>query len=296
VTDGVRSVALLGAGAMGRRMAESLVRAGFEVRAWDPRPERAQAVAGATACGGAAEAAAGADAVLTMAPDGPAVEQTMLGEGGVGGAVRPGTLWLQTSTVGVRFAERLAAEANERGLIAVDAPVIGTLPDAERRSLVFFACARESARPLAQPLLDAMGARTVWYERPGDGQRMKLALNGWLLTLYELTAESLALVEGLGLDPREFLEILDGHPLGSPFLQNAGPAMLDERFEGGLRLALAHKDLGLIGEAAQDAGVELALAPAAREKMALAAELGYADASAAATFVATRRAARGSSP
>jgi 3-hydroxyisobutyrate dehydrogenase len=284
----IRRVAFLGTGAMGRPMAENLAKVGLHVRAWDPVPDAARAVAGATPFDRAAAAAAEADAVVTMAPDGPAVERTMFGDG-VADAMRRDALWLQTSTTGVRWAEELAARAAARSLLVVDAPVIGTLPEAESGGLYFFASGPEPARPLCQPLLDVMGARTFWYDRPGDGQRMKLALNGWLLTLIELAAESLALVEGLGLDPRQFLEILDGHAVGSPLLQRAGSAMLDGNFEGGLRLALAHKDLGLIEEAADEAGVELALVPATRRKMAAALELGYADASAGATFVATRR-------
>jgi 3-hydroxyisobutyrate dehydrogenase len=284
----IRSLAFLGVGAMGCRMAANLAKAGFEVRAWDPDPVRAHAVAGATAFARAADAADGADAVLTMAPDGPAVDETMFGDGAVADAMRPDALWLQTSTVGVRWAERFAARADERAILAVDAPVIGTLPEAENGALYFFASGPGPAREICGPLLDVMGARVFWHDRPGDGQRMKLALNGWLLTLIELTAESLALVEGLGLDPRQFIEILDGHAVGSPMLQRAGPAMLEGNFEGGLRVGLAHKDLGLILEASEEAGVEPALASAVRERMARAAELADPDASAFAAFLASR--------
>jgi 3-hydroxyisobutyrate dehydrogenase len=288
VSAEIRSVAVLGTGAMGSRMAVNLVQAGFEVRAWDPDRGRADAVDGATAFETAAAAAGDADVVLTMAPDGPAVARTMFGEGAVAEAMRPDGLWLQTSTIGVRWATDFA----ERGLLLVDAPVIGTLPEAEGGRLYFFASGPEQARPLAQRIFDVLGARTYWYDRPGDGQRMKLCVNGWLLTLLELAAESLALVEGLGLDPRQLMEILDGHPVGSPLLQNAGSAMLEGRFEGGLRLALAHKDLGLVGEAAEEAGIELALAPAARTKMADALELASENAGTTATFLATRRTER----
>jgi len=285
----IRSVAVLGTGAMGSRMAASLLAAGLEVRAWDPEPERARALAGAVAHERATDAAGGADAVLTMAPDGPAVERTMFGEHGVAEVVPADALWLQTSTIGVAWAERFARRAAERGLLAVDAPAIGTLPEADSRALTFFACGPQEARPLCEPLLDALGARTFWYARPGDGQRMKLAVNGWLLTVLDLAGESLALVEALGLDPLQFLEIMGGHAAGPPLLQRLGPAMLEERFEGGLRVALAEKDLGLVVEAAEQAGVELALAPAARRKLAQAAALGYADANAAAVVAATRR-------
>jgi 3-hydroxyisobutyrate dehydrogenase len=170
----------------------------------------------------------------------------------------------------------------------VDAPVLGTLPEAEAGGLYFFASGEEPARALARPLLDVMGARTYWYDRPGDGQRMKLAVNGWVLTLTALAAESLALVEALGLEPRQFLDVLDGHPAGSPLLQRAGAAMLDGRYEGGLRAALALKDLGLVLEAAEEAGAGPTLAPAARARFQKTVDLGYGDASTSATIVATR--------
>src|ERR671937_223866 len=173
----IRSIAVLGAGAMGQRMATNLVRAGLEVRAWDPDPERAASVPGALPATRAAEAADDADAVLTMAPDGPAVEATMFGDLEAAKAMPPGSLWLQASTIGVEWAERFARQAAEHGLVVIDAPVIGTLDEAEEATLCFFAAGPEPGRAPCQPLLDIMGQKTYWYQRPGDGQRMKLSLN-----------------------------------------------------------------------------------------------------------------------
>jgi 3-hydroxyisobutyrate dehydrogenase len=283
-----RTVALLGAGEMGRPMGENLVRAGHDVRAWDPRPERARSVDGADPVGDPAAAVRGADVVMTMAPDGPAVDQTMFGDGGVASEIVPGALWLQTSTIGPAWARRFDERANERAIEFVDAPVIGTTPQALSGGLYFFASAPESRRASCKPLLETMGTRIFWYENAGEGQRMKLVVNSWILTVITLAAESLALTQQLGLDPQQFMEILDGHPTGSPLLQVVGPAMLDHVLTGDLRLGLASKDLGLILDAADEVGFDHTLARAAHARLVQAVELGYADASVVAAYQAIR--------
>jgi 3-hydroxyisobutyrate dehydrogenase len=288
VSPSEQSVSVLGTGTMGRPMAENLARAGYRVRVWDPQRDRSQAVSGATAYEDVAAAVDGAHVVVTMAPDGPAVAETMLGSGDVLSAMSPGTLWLQTSTVGPDWAQEFAVRGEERSLVVVDSPVIGTLDEAVSGELYFFASASEKVRPRCRPLLEIMGTRTFWYERPGDGQRMKLAVNGWILTMIELVAESLVLTERLGREPRQFIEVLEHHPTGSPLLRHAGGAMIDGDFTGGLRLTLAHKDLELILDAADKVGVDLAVARVTRDRMARAMTLGHAEANAIATYLVAR--------
>jgi 3-hydroxyisobutyrate dehydrogenase len=198
-------------------------------------------------------------------------------------------LWLQTATIGPRWAEEFATRAEQAGLAFIDAPVIGSIPAAVARRLTFFAAGPAELREIAEPLFRAMGERTYWYDAPGDGERIKLAINGWIISLAQLAVESLAVTEELGHDPRQFLEILDGHFDGSPLLQVLGAAILDGDFGGGLRVPLAHKDLSLLIDAAEESGgVSLAIAPAVRARLQEAIELGYGDRGATATWFVAR--------
>jgi 3-hydroxyisobutyrate dehydrogenase len=277
---------VLGTGAMGAPMAENLARAGFSVSTWDPVPERA-AVEGVEPAASAPRACVGVDAVLTVAPDAATTEETMFGPSGVASSLEPGTLWILASTVGLRAIERLGDLARTRDLQLVDAPMIGSVGPARDGTLCFLASGPQPARPACEPVFAAMGTRWPWLGDLGAGQAMKLVLNGWILTLIEASAESVAFAERLGLDPAQFLEILDGDFDGSPLLQAVGRAILHRQFEGGLQLAYAEKDLRLALEAADAAAIELALAQAAHRQFRLGIEQGRGSASAFATYLTT---------
>ena len=245
---------------MGAPMARRLAVAGHEVRAWNRSPGRVPAEVEAAAS--PAEAVEGAEAFVTMLADGPAVEA-------VTEHVPPsaGTLWLQMSTVGVAAAERLAALAAERNLTFVDAPVMGSRPQAEAGKLVVLAAAPEDVRARCAPVLDAVARRVVWLDRPGDGSRLKLVLNGWILRSVENLAEAIALARALGLDPRRFFEGIEGMPFDTAYAHAKGALMTAGEFPAAFPLRLARKDLALAVQAAE--GVELpACAPRWRSSSA----------------------------
>ena len=143
-------VAVLGTGTMGAAMARRLIGAGIEVRAWNRTRSKAEAVEGAVVCGSAAEAASGADFVLTMLADGSAVEEAVAD-------VAFTCPWLQMSTVGIEDTERFAA----RDGVFVDAPVLGTKAPAEKGELVVLASGDAAAREAAAPVFDAVGSKVV---------------------------------------------------------------------------------------------------------------------------------------
>ncbi|HEX5568224.1 MAG TPA: NAD(P)-binding domain-containing protein, partial [Streptomyces sp.] len=139
------SVAVLGTGIMGAAMARSLLRAGLRVSAWNRTPERARPLVGdgARVTGTAAEAVDGADVVLTMVHDGPAVLDALRA---AAPGPRPGTIWLQCTTVGLDSLPLLAGLARERGLVLVDAPVLGTRAPAEEGKLTVLAAGPPDVR------------------------------------------------------------------------------------------------------------------------------------------------------
>jgi 3-hydroxyisobutyrate dehydrogenase len=259
-----RTIAVLGTGTMGAPMARNLLRAGFGVRVWNRTVAKAAALAadGAQPARTAAAAAANADVLITMLADGAAVEQVTAGPTGALSVLRPGAIWIQMSTVGVQWCDRLAELADCHGVRYVDAPVSGSAGPAARGELEILASAADSARVLAEPIFDVLGRRTVWLPRRGDGSRLKLALNNWLAVLVEGMAETLTFVGALGLDPHVMLAGITGGPLASEYALAKGLAMLDRDFAPGFPLRHAAKDAELALHAADQHAVHLPLTDA----------------------------------
>jgi 3-hydroxyisobutyrate dehydrogenase len=250
-------VALLGTGIMGAGMARSMARAGLDVTVWNRSADKARAL-DLPVAEDAAAAVRDADVVVTMLFDFESVCQVMTE---ALPAVRPDAVWLQTSTIGLAETGGLAELAAKHGVSFVDAPVLGTRQPAENGQLTVLAAGERDAR--LDPVLDAISAKVVWVgDRPGDGHRLKLVMNAWVLTLTAGTAQSIALAEGLGLDPRQYLELIAGGPLDNGYAQLKGKAMLAGEFTPAFALGGAAKDAGLIREAAEEVGVAPDLAAA----------------------------------
>ncbi|MFE2940439.1 NAD(P)-dependent oxidoreductase [Streptomyces sp. NPDC059255] len=283
------AVAVLGTGIMGAGMARNLCRAGLDVRVWNRTPAKAEALAadGARVAATPAEAVGGADVVLTMLYDGPAVVAAM--EAAVPG-LRPGTVWLQSTTVGVEAVTPLAEFAAERGLVFVDGPVLGTRAPAESGQLLVLAAGPPRAREPLAPVLDAVGSRTVWLGDEGGtaaATRLKLVCNSWVLALTHATAEALSLAKGLGVDPAGFLEAVGGGPLDCGYLRAKSQAILADDYTPNFSVTTAAKDARLIVAAGAAEGVRLDLAAAGAERFRRAAEQGHGDDDMAATYFAS---------
>jgi 3-hydroxyisobutyrate dehydrogenase len=261
-------VAVLGAGGtMGLPMARNIARAGLSVRAWNRTREKAEPLSehGATVVDAAAVAVDGADAIVTMLADGDAVIESM--ESGLASAAGD-AVWVQMSTIGESATERCVELAQEHGVAFLDAPVLGTKAPAEQGKLLVMASGDPSLRERVEPIFDAVGQRTMWVgEEPGIASRLKLVTNSWVLSVVEASAETLALAEGLGLDPRLFLEAVGGGPLDIGYLQNKGKAILERNFEPAFTLTLAVKDALLVEESIQRRELDLPLLRTVRERM-----------------------------
>ena len=276
------TVALLGTGTMGQGMARNIAGAGMPLRVWNRSRDKAEPLADvATVADSAADAVEGADIVVTMLFDGDSVADTMAE---ARSSFSQGAVWVQSTTVGIDAAERLGALAADLGLVYVDAPVLGTKQPAEQGALVVLASGPDSARGTVEPLLDAIGSRTLWVGEAGTGSRLKLAANAWVFTVVEGVAESLTLTRELGLDPRLFLEVIKGGALDAPYVQLKGGAMLDDQVEPAFGLANALKDVELILAAARSAGVDLALMPGISAHFSRAVDDGFGELDMSATY------------
>ncbi|WP_129839831.1 NAD(P)-dependent oxidoreductase [Streptomyces sp. RFCAC02] len=281
------AVAVLGTGIMGAAMARSLCRAGHDVRVWNRTRARAEPLAGAGArvADDPADAVAGADVVLTVLYDGAATLDAMRA---AAGGLAAGTVWMQSTTAGPEALEPLAAFAREHGLVFADVPVLGTRQPAEDGTLVALAAAPHEARDRLAPVLDAVSARTVWAgERPGDASRLKLVCNSWVFALTHGAAEAVSLAEGLGVDPRLFLDAVGGGPLDVPYLRVKSAAMLSGDLSPSFRVETAVKDSRLIAEAARAAGLRLDLAEAGTARFTRAASAGHGGEDIAASYHAS---------
>jgi 3-hydroxyisobutyrate dehydrogenase len=287
----VKSIAVLGTGIMGAAMARNLAKAGLETRAWNRTREKAEPLAddGVAVADSAAAAVEGADAVITMLADANAVREVSLGDGGVLAALPEGAVWLQMSTIGVAGTEELAAASGERDIDFVDAPVLGTKQPAEAGELTVLASGPEDALDRCEPVFEPLAARTFRLGEAGMGNRMKLVLNNWLLTITVGLAETIALAERLGVDPALFMDVIKDGPMGPPYAELKGRMMITRDFPPAFPLYLATKDGRLVLEAGESDGAEMPLTRAIRDRLEMAIELGHGDEDLAAAYLASAR-------
>ncbi|MDX3244459.1 MULTISPECIES: NAD(P)-dependent oxidoreductase [unclassified Streptomyces] len=284
------TVSVLGTGIMGAAMARNLARAGHTVRAWNRTRAKAEPLAsdGAHVVDTPAEAVRGADVVLTMLYDGPAALDVMRE---AAPALRAGTAWVQSTTAGIDAIGDLAAFARAHDLVFFDAPVLGTRQPAEAGQLTVLAAGPQAGRDAVAPVLDAVGARTVWTGEDGGAgtaTRLKLVANSWVIAATAAAGEVLALAQSLDVDPNAFFELIAGGPLDMGYLKAKTGLILDDRLSPAqFAVTTAAKDARLIVEAGRENGVRLDVAAASAERLERAAAQGHGDEDMAAAYFAS---------
>jgi len=287
-------VAVCGMGFMGRPMAERLVRTGHDVTVWNRTASKAEPLAreGATVAETPAEAVAGSDAVLTVLFAADAVRDVVTRSGGLaeGLAASPGTAMVEMSTVGPAFVHELAGLL-PAGVELVDAPVLGSVPQAEGGELKIFVGGSTGACERLEPILRDLGQPR--HVGPlGSGQAMKLMVNSTLPALMATLGEALALGDVLGLDQAAVLDVLEDSAIG-PSTRSKRSRIERDAYEPNFKLELALKDSILVNEAARAGGLQLEVGAAARRwfEAAAAAGLGPLDYSAVIAQIRGRPAA-----
>ncbi len=260
----MRHITCIGTGAMGSRMAARLLAAGHEVTVWNRTRTWIEDLLalGATEASSPREAAEGADAVITMVADGPALQAVTAGPDGVLAGLSRGALVLEMSTSGPEAVADLARRM-PAGTALLDAPVLGSLAEVEQGSLSIFVGGSGDDFARALPLLSVLG--TPLHVGPlGAGAKAKLVANASLIGVLGLLGEVLALADGLGLPRDTAFAVLSRTPLAA---QAERRRPLVEQGDQPVRfaLSLARKDAGLITSAAVDRGLDLRLLPAAAD-------------------------------
>jgi 3-hydroxyisobutyrate dehydrogenase-like beta-hydroxyacid dehydrogenase len=268
------NVAFLGLGGMGSRMASRLLDAGHQLVVWNRTPERARDLVdrGAALADSPADAAARADLVITMLADPAALRSVTEGSDGVIAGAADGTTLAEMSTVGLDAVRRLSTVL-PGGVDLLDAPVLGSVTEAESGSLRIFVGGEDAQVQRWQPVLSDLG-EPVHVGPLGAGAAAKLVANSTLFGTLAVLGEALALAQALGLPQDVAFEVLSATPIG-PQADRRRPAVESGQFPLRFAMSLARKDADLVTGAAESAGLALPVATAARDWVAAAVEAGH---------------------
>jgi 2-hydroxy-3-oxopropionate reductase len=270
----VAAIAFIGLGIMGLPMAANLVRAGHVVAGYNRSPAKTERFAeqGGRAADSVRDAVRDAELVITMLPDSPDVEA-------VAGDVctASGALWVDMSTIAPATARAVAAQAQEAGLHALDAPVSGGEQGAIDGTLSVMVGGDAADVETARPVLEVLGKTVVHVGPAGAGQTVKAANQLIVAGTIGLVAEALTLLDAQGVDLKPAVDVLSGGLAGSAVLERKSPNMLRHEFDPGFRIDLHHKDLGIALGSARDAGVPLPLGAVVAQRVAPAPPQGHGD-------------------
>lgn len=271
-------VGFIGLGRMGRPMASNMQRKGFHLVVNDINEEAVKELALLQARPAAtiAEIAHDSDVIFTMLPNSAVVSEIVAGAEGILAHAKPGTILVDMSTVSPETTDHLAKLAQEKGCSFVDAPVGRLAQHADKGESLFMVGASDADYARIKPMLEAMGT-TLYHCGPvGSGTRTKLVNNYLAVSSCQLNAEALALSQAFGLDLERTLDVLYGTTATNGQLKIGWPVkVLNGDTSPGFTIDLAHKDLSLIVEAANEARVPMPIAAAAREAFSTARSRGF---------------------
>jgi 3-hydroxyisobutyrate dehydrogenase len=266
------NVTILGSGHMGSAMAARLVDTGHQVTAWDRNTEHAQHLAhiGVTVEPDVQSAVAAASVVITMVTNGEAVHaiaEQMLP------ALHPDAVWVQASTVGAEWADRLRALSNTHERTMLDAPVSGSTGPARNGTLSWLVAGPSTAIDAARPVLNALGERILVVGTEQQASRLKLIVNTWMTAATVAMADVLLACDRLGIPRSALLEVIGTGPLAMPYALQKAQLMTAGDFHAGFPVELALKDIRL---AMQAESAQSPLVAAVEERLQHAVDAGHA--------------------
>jgi 2-hydroxy-3-oxopropionate reductase len=283
------NIGFIGLGIMGKPMSKNLLKAGHKLMVYDIVPALVDAVAAEGAARGlsCAEVASNSEVVITMLPDGPEVEQAILGPGGVLEGIRPGTAVLEMSSISPLVAQKVAAACAAKGVPFLDAPVSGGEPKAIDATLAIMVGGDRQVFEKVAPILQRMGSSVILTGPVGAGNVTKLANQIMVACNIAAMGEALVLAAKAGLDPEVVFNAVKGGLAGSTVLNAKAPMVMSRNFKPGFRIRLHQKDLRNALLAAESMKVALPLTSLVQQMlMALMnAGKGDLDHSAIVTFI-----------
>jgi 2-hydroxy-3-oxopropionate reductase len=283
------TIGFVGLGIMGRPMLRNLLKAGHTVIAYGRTPAKVDACVADGAERGASNADVGARAsiVVTMLPDGPEVEEVVLGANGILAGSKPGSLIIDMSSINPLVSQKIAAACASKGVDFIDAPVSGGEPKAIDGTLAIMVGAGEAAFKRAEPVLKCMGSSVTLTGPVGAGNITKLANQIMVACNIAAMGEALTLATRCGLNPEVVVNAVKGGLAGSAVLNAKGPMLIARNFKPGFKIHLHQKDLRNALDTAEVNSVFLPLTAQVQQMISslIADGKGEFDHSAIATFV-----------
>jgi 3-hydroxyisobutyrate dehydrogenase len=273
-------VAVLGAGQMGSRMVRRLLDAGHDVVVWDRTPGRVGPLveAGAGTAPTPREAALGAEVVLSMVRDAEASRAVWLADDlGALHGLRAGAVAVESSTTTVAWVRELAGRVAAEGRGFLDAPVVGSTPQAEAGALIQFVGGDAAVVDQVAPVLGAFAGTVRHVGEPGQAMALKLAVNALFAVQVAAMGELLGALRREGLDPAGVAQVLAELPPVSPALRGATAAMTSGQATPTFQVRLVEKDLRCALEMAAADGADLPLTTAVHAEFAARAAEGGGD-------------------
>jgi len=270
-------IGFIGMGIMGSRMAANLLKNEYELSVNIRTKDKARSLLemGARWAETPAKLGQKVDVLITMLADPEAVYEVTLGKDGFLEALKPGSIWIDCSTVNPSFSEKMASEAAGRNIRFLDAPVMGSRGPAEGGVLVFLVGGVEAVVEACQPYFTAMGRKVIHVGNWGKGSAMKMVFNMLLGVAMQSFSEAMALGRSLGIEPDKLIENLIDSPVTAPFLAGKKEKIEKHQFSADFPLKWMFKDLHLVGLSAFEGGVALPLAGVTKELFALARSNGW---------------------
>jgi 3-hydroxyisobutyrate dehydrogenase len=256
-------IAFIGIGIMGGPMARHLQTAGHDVTVFNRSRSKSEAWAaanGGTVAQSPAQAAKGADAVITCVGTDDDLASVTLGRDGAFAAMTKGALFVDHTTVSARIARQLAVEAKSRGLHCVDAPVSGGQAGAENGALSIMCGGSEAAMAAAEPIMQAYAKRIVHVGGPGAGQTAKMVNQIAIAGVLQGLSEALHFAQCAEVDVDKVFEAISGGAAQSWQMDNRWPTMAKGEFDFGFAVDWMRKDLGLALDEARANGASIPLA------------------------------------
>ncbi len=285
------TVGLVGLGNMGTAIAERLLGAGYSLVVQNRTAEKAEPLAGrgAAVAKTPADLAGEVDVILTSLADDDALEAVAME---LFAAARPGTVLVDMSTVSPAASGRVAALADAASVGYVRAPVSGNPSVVRAGNLSFIVSGRRETLERIDPVLRAIGPAVHHVGEGEEARIVKLAINSMIAGLAQLISEALVLGEAAGVSRAALLEVMGSSAAGAPFVRYKTEPLLRDDFSATFTTALMEKDIELVLDAADDAGVELPIAREMKTLLRAAIEAGYADDDFIALFLHLRSASR----
>ncbi|MGA2907102.1 MAG: 2-hydroxy-3-oxopropionate reductase [Terracidiphilus sp.] len=287
----METVGFVGLGIMGRPMLRNLLKAGHTVVAYGRTPSKLDSAVADGAQRGSSNADVGArsEIVITMLPDGPEVEEVVLGASGILTGAKLGCLIIDMSSISPLVSQKIAAACAAKGVDFMDAPVSGGEPKAVDGTLAIMAGGKPEVFAKAEPILKCLGSSVTLTGPVGAGNTTKLANQIMVACNIAAMGEALTLATRCGLNPEVVVNAVKAGLAGSAVLNAKGPMLIARNFKPGFRISLHQKDLRNALQTAEANHVFLPLTAEVQQMLSslIANGKGDLDHSAIATFVET---------